>query len=368
MFKTGDDSIMKFIIYFLIFFYSFGVHAESENSNDVKIYYELVPVDEITLHLNNKERIDLLENRLSEVRRDQLNYKIENGLLKETYKINYERINIFITIILGIIAILGFLGIRDIGIIKKEYEAELINIKGLKNQFELKNIEIDNSKKRIDDDLKNIIKENQEQNEKIKFIELKEKAATLFKDRQLSLALEFVNAALEIDQNNAMCLNIKGSILSQLNQLPEALTTFAQSMQQNPEDTGSKFNYAECLFLSGKIDEGNKLVEQNKQMFTEKHNGELLEYFKMLEHYYKSDIQQLKKLAKSYVTYYNKNKKVKKLGSWILKDAQIFTYHLDDSDLKAVIQNLIWYWNEQITGKTLLTRLKIPLPSKPKEE
>lgn len=211
--EKGFNYILKIIFYFLIFLCSNSVIAEDENINDVKTFYKLVPVDEFSFHLDDKERIDLLENRLSEVRRDQLNYKIENDLIKDIYKINYERINIFITLILGIIAILGYLGIKDIGVIKREYTEELDNIKIIKDQFEIKTNEFDDKKMKIEDEIKSILKENQLQNEKIKFIELKEKMRSLFKDRMLTPALEFSNAALEINPTDQICLNMKGSIL-----------------------------------------------------------------------------------------------------------------------------------------------------------
>ena len=71
-----------------------------------------------TLTINRK--LEDLEFRLKRIEGNEQNYKLEKDLLKETYSNNYERINFFITIALGLIGILGFLGIRDISSIKKE--------------------------------------------------------------------------------------------------------------------------------------------------------------------------------------------------------------------------------------------------------
>ena len=124
---------------------------------------------------NFETRIKQLEEQLKEVRRDELNYRIEKDLLKETYSNNYERINTIITIILGIIGILGYLGIRDINSIKKEYTSELAKLKQLQTEMTTKYQEFQTSKEKYDSELRDILKTNEEQNKKIKALELKEK-------------------------------------------------------------------------------------------------------------------------------------------------------------------------------------------------
>jgi hypothetical protein len=64
-------------------------------------------------------RLDRIETNLVETRRDQLNYRIEKDLLKETFSSNYQTINIVLTIVLALFTVVGYLGIRDIGAIKK---------------------------------------------------------------------------------------------------------------------------------------------------------------------------------------------------------------------------------------------------------
>jgi len=44
--------------------------------------------------------VQKLKDSVSEIRRDQLNYKIEKDLLKETFSSNYQTINIVLAIIL----------------------------------------------------------------------------------------------------------------------------------------------------------------------------------------------------------------------------------------------------------------------------
>ena len=345
----------KLLIFFILFSISFIAIAASK---DVAV----------TTSREVENKLYDLEHKVKIIDANQLNYKIEKDLLKETYSNNYDKINIFITFTLGFIAIIGFLGIRDINAIKEKFEKELNEIKEIKNQFDLKSNEFDDNKKKIDGELKTIIEVNQEQSSKIKFIELKEKIGSLYNDRKLTLALEFTNAALEINQSDPSCLNVKGSILIQLNQIPDGLAAFHKAIQDNPDDTSSKLNYAECLYFSGKIDEAKQFIGQNEAVFKEKYKDELLDYFKIIELYFENNLEQLKEIAKGYVTHDNMQSTSKRLGNWNLTDAQLFAHYRDDSDIKTALQNIIWYWNDKINGEELLAKLRIPLPDNPDQE
>ncbi|WP_167879839.1 hypothetical protein, partial [Leptospira levettii] len=93
-------------------------------------------------------------------------------------------------LILGITGIFGFVGLRDIGSIKKEYQTELAALKNLKIEFESKSKEFDLEKQKVDEEFKLIIKENQEQNNRIKVIELRDKTYSALRENNLISALE----------------------------------------------------------------------------------------------------------------------------------------------------------------------------------
>ena len=82
--------------------------------------------------LNVPEKLARIEESISEIRRDQLNYRIERDLLKEAFSSNYQTINIVIAIILGVFSVIGFLGIRDIGTIRRQYFNELNKLNDLR--------------------------------------------------------------------------------------------------------------------------------------------------------------------------------------------------------------------------------------------
>ena len=69
-----------------------------------------------------------------------------------------------------------------------------------------------------------------------------------------------------------------------------------------------------------------------------------------------------------YVQYDNLGDSGKRTKGWDFKDAVYFAHFLKDNELKTAIQNIIWYWDGQINGRTLLSGLKLPLPVPPEED
>jgi tetratricopeptide (TPR) repeat protein len=304
-----------------------------------------------------------LENKVNQVEANQINYRIEKDLLKEAYSNNYEKINFFITLILGAVGILGYLGLRDITSIKKEYELELTKLRSIKVEFDTKSKELDSDKKKFDEDLKSIIKENEEQSRKIKFIELKDKVRTLLKDNSLAGALEFANAALLIINNDDELLNQKGIILCRLNQMKEAVDLFKLALQQIPPTHSTILNAAECFYFAKEIEAAKELIERHKPIFEKKENIKVLELFKIIELYFSENKEELLAIAKRSVDIDNLKVKSKHYIGWNLQEAQHFIHYQEESELKTILKNLFWFYDAQISGETLLTRLNIALPS-----
>ncbi|UPT66958.1 MAG: tetratricopeptide repeat protein [Sphingobacteriales bacterium JAD_PAG50586_3] len=308
-------------------------------------------------------RIYDLERSVKQIDTNQLNYKIEKDLLKETYSNNYEQLSMIITIVLGIIGVLGYLGIRDINSIKKEYEKELNTLKNIKGQFDLKSQEIDTNKQKLDEELRAIIKENEEQSRKIKIIEIKDKIRSHIRENtNIPTALEYVNAALEMSKDDVELLNEKGLILCRMNQFKDALSVYKKALTINPDFSRSIFNTVECLYFINEIDEAKKIIKQQDDLFKNRDNGKVLELFNLIELYFKGNKDELIKIAKEYVTIDNLKVTQKKLRNWSLFEAKYFALHQPDSDLKLILQNIFWYWDGQINGELLLSKLGIEFP------
>lgn len=307
--------------------------------------------------LNNQ--IEYLKNKVSQVESNQLNYKIEKDLLKETYSNNYEKINMVITIILGIIALLGYLGIKDINSTRKQYASELETLKGIQLEFENKSKEFDLEKIKLDDEIKQIFKENDTQNKKIKFIELKEKISLLIKDRRLYDALEFVNAALGIEPNNDWVLRQKARIYVRLNQLSESIKIYDKLVELYPENSSIALDAIECMYFANKIKETKNISKRNSDALQEKEDGKLITFLNFIKSYHEKDEESMTSIIKTFIDFENLQKNGEKFKSWDLEEAKFFAAHEPISELQKQLQYGIWYLNGQVSGQQVCDIFKI---------
>lgn len=199
--------------------------------------------------INNERRLDDIEHIIKRIDNNQLNYKIEKDLLKETYSNNYENINLIVTLILAVMGILGYLGLKDIGGVKKEYMSELSSLKTLKSKFEIKTKELDERKKEFDLEIKSMIEENNKQNQRIKFIELKDKAESYLREDNITSALEFINAALEINPKDVSVIIYKARVLSRLNNFSESIAYYKEAIILKPNDHAPILNLMSVFIL-----------------------------------------------------------------------------------------------------------------------
>ncbi|PZR23444.1 MAG: hypothetical protein DI539_03210 [Flavobacterium psychrophilum] len=309
----------------------------------------------------NRIELDVkdINRNLKQLEANQLNYRIEKDLLKETYSNSYEKLNLVITIVLGVIGVLGYLGLKDIATIKKEYEVELGKLRKIESEFNLKTKEFDTDKKKFDEDLKSIIKENEEQSRKIKFIELKDKVRVLIKEKSLTSALEFANAALQIVNDDVELLNQKGVIFCRLNQMKEAVDIFNSALEIMPTDSVTIMNTAECLYFANEVTRAKKIITEHQKMFNDINDGDLLKLFEAIEHYHLGNTERLIDIAREFVNVENLDLMQKRFNGWELEEAKYFMFHQEKSLAKTITQNIIWYLDGQISGKVLFERLNI---------
>lgn len=307
------------------------------------------------IQLENK--INTLENYVKTIDKNQLNYKIEKDLLKETYSNNYDSINMIITIILGIIGIIGYLGIRDINSIKKEYLTELGKLKSLQTDFENKSNEFNVEKNKFDTEIKQILLENEKQNNKIKFIELKEKIKSFLKDNKLYESLDFIGVALDIYPEDETILRCKARTLCRLNKLPDSLTIYKKLHKQKPDDKVLALELIESMIFAKDFQNAETLIEKFSIEYNDRSKGMLAELLNLFKLYYKNE--DLMEGIKKMIDFENLDTLSKKITDWDLTDAKFVAAHLPDSEQKIQLQNITWYLDGQINGKTLCSRLNI---------
>ena len=194
-------------------------------------------------------KLELIENNVKEIRRDQLNYKIEKDLLKETYSSNLETVNVVITLILGTFTVLAFFGIRSVGATRKEFRQELEQLREVRSRSEdrLREIEIqqNHSKERLEE----IASINTDQNQRLKLLEILELAGSRINRKQYSHALDYITIGLDADPKNVALLRYREFCLLRLKRFDEAIETMEQTLELEPTNAEIALNLCEILRL-----------------------------------------------------------------------------------------------------------------------
>lgn len=264
----------------------------------------LLTNDAIAITSANSVTIEQLQNQISEIQRDQLNYKIEKDLLKETYSTNYATIQLVITIILAVStilgAILGYFGVNNINNLKKEYEVELTKIRELKADFETKLQELTTSQKKVEGELQIINTRNEEQDKKIKLLEIKEKIVSRIKEKNYPRAFQYVGIGLDMVNDDYELLTTRALLFIKLKDYPAAIESYKQVISmQTISDPVTILNYAEVYLLAGLIDNYDNLVAQYPAYFMG--NNTVSTYLQAFKFYLQNNIAESKNLMRDFI-------------------------------------------------------------------
>jgi tetratricopeptide (TPR) repeat protein len=261
-----------------------------------------------------------VKDSISEIRRDELNYKIEKDLLKETFASNYQTINIVLAIVLGLFTVIGVLGIKDIAAVKKDYLNELDNLNKLRKDFELK---IDKNLSETEEVKKTYIKltqTNEEQNNRIKILEMQEKASSLMKSHNYRRALEYISVALELDKTNYILLIQKATCLWKLDDLRGAAEVYKSLIDIDQTNEGAVVNLMELYLLLNQLDDYRNLYSQYKSIVEIRGSETGVKYyFNVLDKYQSEKYDELKTLVGKYIDIIPPGKE--KRINWLFDDA-----------------------------------------------
>ena len=311
-----------------------------------------------------QNRLDRIETSLSEIRRDQLNYKIEKDLLKETFSSNYQTINIVLTIVLGMFTIVGILGtivgilgIRDISATRKEYLAELERINTLRKDLEIKLSKIGEEQEKVKTDYLEIIKVNEEQGRKIKVLELQEKISSLIKSRNYRRALEYITVGLNLDPHNTILLDQKARTLWLLNDLEGAVMAYTDLLKEDPGNKAAITNLLELFLISKRIKDFDQLYTGNKSWVDQYDDSYLVMYFDLLKNYQLGQQQQVETLTKEYIKRLSDGKK--RYLKWDFEDVLNFLKPHPDSRAKKLLTTFVSVLRGEIAKEDALKAIEI---------
>ena len=217
--------------------------------------------------------IQKIQDQLTEVRRDQLNYKIEKDILEKTYGSNTQTISTIVTILFGVFAILGFFGLKDITTLKKDFVAELDKARDARRRLEAKANELEKKQATIEDEYKKLYEQNEKHTAKLKALELIEKIEDIMTSGNYQWGLENLAVALNFDPLNPRLLGQKAMCLWRIDDLANALLTYKQILQIDPRDESALTNCLELMLLQKDFDGFEDLLSKNLQKIKAKNEG-----------------------------------------------------------------------------------------------
>ena len=254
---------------------------------------------------NMEEKIEKLQKNIKqisqsidEVRRDQLNYRLEKNLLKEAYSSNLETINIIIILILGAFAIIGYLGVKGISTIKSDFKNELEKLEKLRMQFEGRIKEVDaqlEGAKQTKEKLEGLAAVNVEQDKRLQILEIQEKASSFINGKNYVRALEYIKVGLGLSEKDPLLLDIKALCLMKLGKLKDAQAAYEIAEANNPGRINILSNILELSILNKKHDDARSLNKANAPAFLKTYGPYFDWYIMALDYFLSGNVTQLKK-------------------------------------------------------------------------
>ncbi len=324
---------MKYILHVLVagifFTISLCSLAQSERKADVNSEMR-------QLHVELKN----VGHDLEILRRDQLNYKIEKDLLKEAYSSNIQTINLVITIVLGVLGVLGYLGIRSVKEIRNDYSVELDKLKTLKTQLVDEIESVRSKQKEVEGQVGDLAKTNEEQDRRLKVMELIEKISNLIGSKQWGWALKYVDIALGLDAENTLLLSQKASCHANQGELTAAIENLKKVLELEPENSSDAMNLLEFLALTNQRNEFEEIYSRYKAAVDSEYDGSLTVYLDALLRTMSGDLKTAKDTLQKFVA--NQGAEAKNhLGSWSFNEARTITSKIPAGEQKAMVDAMI---------------------------
>ncbi len=297
-----------------------------------------------------KRDVKATENDIEILRRDQINYRLEKDILKEAYASNLQTINLLLSIGLGVLGVLGYLGIRNIKEIRKDYEQELSDLRQLKGSFEDELHTLTQKQKEFELKVGDLAQINEEQNRRLKVLELIEKIGTLIKAKNWTWALHWISVAQELDPNNSIVTNQKFYCLGRSGQIAEALITKNELWKLEPDTLSHVYDILEFLALLNQREEYKTIRNKYNASVNEQREGYLAVYLDSLLEISSEDYTAAQTILIEFCDKFPDEPK-KLLDTWSMEDAKAYVSRLKSGKRKDMLSALIGFFGGEIAGK-----------------
>lgn len=282
------------------------------------------------------------------LRRDEVNYKIEKSLLKDAYSSNLETINVIITIVLGVLGVLGYLGIRTIKEIRADYTVELDSLKKLRTQLETEIDSLRTKQKEFESQFVVLEKTNEEQDRRLKVMELIEKISGLIRSRQWIWAQKYIAIGISLDPKNTLLLGQKSLCHANLGEMTAAISAAQELLEIEPENNDAALNLLEFLALTNQIGQFNTYYENYKLHVDTACNGALIVYLRSILNLVNGDLDKAKKELFTFIS--NQTDETKDyLENWSVEESKTVFEKMPISEQRNLLEKVGAFFKGKIT-------------------
>jgi tetratricopeptide (TPR) repeat protein len=307
-----------------------------------------------------KREMTTLKDSLEIVRRDQLNYKIEKDLLKDAFASNLQTINVVLTIVLGVFGVLSYVGFKGISALKDEYKKELESVKALKESLTQEIRKVESEQTSVKTELGKLSKENEEQDRRLKVLEIKEKVSQLIDSRKFALALEFCEEGLLLDPNNVSLLHHKATCQFKYAKFESAIECLEKVLSIQPGQPTAVENLCEAYLLTHQVAIFDAHYAKYKDAIDKARGGAMKIYIDVLRAAAMSNAAQIKDVMTPYVKTCSEGPEARLGASWSYDELWWYVNKMPDSELKKTLTNVTLFFMGKTPSKALLVFLQSP--------
>lgn len=229
-------------------------------------------------------------------------------------------------------------------------------MKDIKSEFELKLKDLAASQEKVKEQISTIDSLNEEQNKKIKILEIKEKVGSLFTQRNYQRTLDYVAIGLELSPDDIELVSFRASSLIQLRNYPEAIEAHKQGVKIDPTNALIIKNLAELYLLDGHIDKYNDLVNDKREYFKTEQDV-LITYLEALKLFKQKMFPEMKKFIADFVEKDDVTTTKNHIGQWDFTDLNYSFKSIENSVEKILFLNFTNYLSGSLSGTEFNAKL-----------
>ena len=195
---------------------------------------------------------------------------------------------------------------------------------------------------------------NEEQNKKIKILEIKEKAGSLFSQKNYHRALDYVAIGLELSKDDIELLIYRAFSLFQLRNYPEAIEAHKFAYGIDPTNSSLIKNLAELYLIEGHIEKYNELIGEKGEHFKSDSNS-LLTYFETFKFFKQKKFAEMKKVISEFIEKDDLTINKNHIGNWKFDDLYEAIKSIENSTDKTLFINFTNYLKGNVPGMQIKT-------------